>query len=176
MHTLIYVFLEFKLLSYNTQRLEPGKLFRLLASLPTPTFPTLPGSPSPANKEDSGDSATPSCQILISRSLGWQELHSAYIFVLKVSCVIHRVISRIFSNRDYGVLIEEAGIALRGLFIIDPSGVLRFSCIEIIPHASSHLRFSPGKCQSTTCRWAEVWTKPFALSKLSSLWRNMERC
>ena len=36
--------------------------------------------------------------------------------------------------RDYGVLIEEAGIALRGLFIIDPSGVLRFSnnssCIE----------------------------------------------
>ena len=121
-------------MSYNTQRLKPGHFFRLLASLPTPTSPTLPGSPSPANKEDSGDSATPSCQILISRSLGWQELHSAYIFVFKVSCVIHRVISRIFSNRDYGVLIEEAGIALRGLFIIDPSGVLRFSnnssCIE----------------------------------------------
>ena len=29
-------------------------------------------------------------------------------------------------SRDYGVLIEEAGIALRGLFIVDPSGVLRF--------------------------------------------------
>lgn len=28
-------------------------------------------------------------------------------------------------SRDYGVLIEEAGIALRGLFIIDPQGVLR---------------------------------------------------
>ena len=27
--------------------------------------------------------------------------------------------------RDYGVLIEEAGIALRGLFIVDPQGVLR---------------------------------------------------
>ena len=147
-----------------------------MASLPTPTFPTLPGSPSPANKEDLGDSATPSCQILISRSLGWQELHSAYIPVFKISCVIHRVISRIFSNRDYGVLIEEAGIALRGLFIIDPSGVLRFSCIEIIPHASNHLLLSSGKCQSTTCRSAEVWMKPFALSKLSSLWRSMERC
>ncbi len=28
-------------------------------------------------------------------------------------------------SRDYGVLIEEKGIALRGLFIIDPTGVLR---------------------------------------------------
>ena len=28
-------------------------------------------------------------------------------------------------SRDYGVLIEEAGIALRGLFIVDPNGVLR---------------------------------------------------
>jgi alkyl hydroperoxide reductase subunit AhpC len=27
--------------------------------------------------------------------------------------------------RDYGVLIEEEGIALRGLFVIDPNGVLR---------------------------------------------------
>ena len=28
-------------------------------------------------------------------------------------------------SRDYGVLIEEAGIALRGLFIVDPTGVVR---------------------------------------------------
>ena len=28
-------------------------------------------------------------------------------------------------SRDYGVLIEEKGIALRGLFIIDPQGILR---------------------------------------------------
>lgn len=27
--------------------------------------------------------------------------------------------------RDYGVLIEEKGVALRGLFIIDPKGILR---------------------------------------------------
>lgn len=32
--------------------------------------------------------------------------------------------------RDYGVLIEEEGIALRGLFIIDPEGVLRYSVIH----------------------------------------------
>lgn len=28
-------------------------------------------------------------------------------------------------SADYGVLIEEEGIALRGLFIIDPKGILR---------------------------------------------------
>jgi alkyl hydroperoxide reductase subunit AhpC len=28
-------------------------------------------------------------------------------------------------SRDYGVLLEEEGIALRGLFIIDPKGTLR---------------------------------------------------
>jgi len=28
-------------------------------------------------------------------------------------------------SKDYGVLIEEEGIALRGLFLIDPSGVVR---------------------------------------------------
>ncbi|MBI4457487.1 peroxiredoxin [Candidatus Uhrbacteria bacterium] len=29
--------------------------------------------------------------------------------------------------RDYGVLIEEKGIALRGTFVIDPEGVLRYA-------------------------------------------------
>ncbi len=33
-------------------------------------------------------------------------------------------------SRDYGVLIEEAGIALRGLFIIDPNGVLQYAVIN----------------------------------------------
>jgi peroxiredoxin (alkyl hydroperoxide reductase subunit C) len=32
--------------------------------------------------------------------------------------------------RDYGVLIEEKGIALRGLFVIDPEGVLRYKVIH----------------------------------------------
>ena len=33
-------------------------------------------------------------------------------------------------SRDYGVLIEEEGIALRGLFIIDPEGVVRYSVVH----------------------------------------------
>jgi peroxiredoxin 2/4 len=32
--------------------------------------------------------------------------------------------------RDYGVLIEDKGIALRGLFIIDPEGVLQYSVVH----------------------------------------------
>lgn len=27
--------------------------------------------------------------------------------------------------RDYGILVEDAGLALRGLFIIDPKGIVR---------------------------------------------------
>lgn len=33
-------------------------------------------------------------------------------------------------SREYGVLIEEEGVALRGLFIIDPEGVLRYSAVH----------------------------------------------
>jgi len=33
-------------------------------------------------------------------------------------------------SRDYGVLIEEEGVALRGLFIIDPEGIVRYSVIH----------------------------------------------
>ncbi|MGD8239515.1 MAG: peroxiredoxin [Armatimonadota bacterium] len=34
--------------------------------------------------------------------------------------------------RDYGVLIEEEGIALRGLFIIDPDGVLQYQVVHAL--------------------------------------------
>ena len=33
-------------------------------------------------------------------------------------------------SRDYGVLIEDRGVALRGLFVIDPEGVLRYAVIH----------------------------------------------
>ncbi len=33
-------------------------------------------------------------------------------------------------SRDYGVLVEDKGIALRGLFVIDPEGVLRYSVVH----------------------------------------------
>ncbi|KAF2104961.1 thioredoxin-like protein [Rhizodiscina lignyota] len=36
-------------------------------------------------------------------------------------------------SRDYGVLIEEEGIALRGLFLIDPQGIVRQITINDLP-------------------------------------------
>ncbi|OEH84554.1 thioredoxin [Desulfuribacillus stibiiarsenatis] len=33
-------------------------------------------------------------------------------------------------SSDYGVLIEEEGITLRGLFIIDPDGVLKYGVVQ----------------------------------------------
>ena len=33
-------------------------------------------------------------------------------------------------SRDYGVLIEEEGIALRGLFIIDPEGIIKYATVH----------------------------------------------
>lgn len=35
-------------------------------------------------------------------------------------------------SRDYGVLIEDKGIALRGLFIIDPEGVLQYKVVHAL--------------------------------------------
>ena len=32
--------------------------------------------------------------------------------------------------KDFGILIEEDGVALRGLFIIDPEGVVRYSVVH----------------------------------------------
>ena len=32
-------------------------------------------------------------------------------------------------SRDYGVLLEDKGVALRGLFIIDPEGILRYQVV-----------------------------------------------
>ncbi|AQZ12548.1 TSA2 (YDR453C) and TSA1 (YML028W) [Zygosaccharomyces parabailii] len=36
-------------------------------------------------------------------------------------------------SRDYGVLLEEEGVALRGLFVIDPAGVVRHITINDLP-------------------------------------------
>ena len=35
-------------------------------------------------------------------------------------------------SRDYGVLIEETGFALRGTFLIDPKGVLQYSAVNAL--------------------------------------------
>merc|ERR1712142_319698 len=36
-------------------------------------------------------------------------------------------------SRDYGVLLEDAGIALRGLFLIDPEGVVKHMSVNDLP-------------------------------------------
>ena len=36
-------------------------------------------------------------------------------------------------SHDYGVLIEDQGVALRGLFIIDPQGTLRQITVNDLP-------------------------------------------
>lgn len=36
-------------------------------------------------------------------------------------------------SRDYGVLLEDKGIALRGTFIIDPDGILRNVVVQDLP-------------------------------------------
>lgn len=33
-------------------------------------------------------------------------------------------------SRAYGVLVEEEGVALRGLFIIDPEGIVRYAVVH----------------------------------------------
>lgn len=49
----------------------------------------------------------------------WSETSLGKLNYPLISDINHRV------SRDYGVLLEEKGISLRGAFIIDPDGVLR---------------------------------------------------
>lgn len=39
--------------------------------------------------------------------------------------------------RDYGVLLEDEGVALRGLFIINPEGVVKYSVVHDLDVARS---------------------------------------
>ncbi|XP_028844444.1 thioredoxin-dependent peroxide reductase, mitochondrial isoform X1 [Denticeps clupeoides] len=51
-------------------------------------------------------------------------------------------------SRDYGVLLEGAGIALRGLFIIDPNGVVRHMSVNDLP---------VGRCVEETLRLVKAF-------------------
>lgn len=72
-------------------------------------------------------------------------------------------------SRDYGVLIEEDGVALRGLFLIDPKGTLRYASaslcgVSALTPALSRL----DKLPSTTCPSAGPSRRPSVLSRRSS--------
>ncbi|KAG9344249.1 hypothetical protein JZ751_010918 [Albula glossodonta] len=51
-------------------------------------------------------------------------------------------------SKDYGVLLEGPGIALRGLFIIDPSGVVRHMSVNDLP---------VGRCVEETLRLVKAF-------------------
>ncbi|KAG7462773.1 hypothetical protein MATL_G00188290 [Megalops atlanticus] len=51
-------------------------------------------------------------------------------------------------SRDYGVLLEGPGIALRGLFIIDPSGVIKHMSVNDLP---------VGRCVEETLRLVKAF-------------------
>jgi peroxiredoxin 2/4 len=54
----------------------------------------------------------------------WQEFHLGRLAFPLAADVTHAV------SRDYDVLIEDEGIARRGLFIIDPEGVVRYQVVH----------------------------------------------
>lgn len=70
-------------------------------------------------------------------------------------------------SRDYGVLLEDEGISLRGLFIIDPKGTLRWVTV-FFGLALSKLFGFKGKLPSTTCQLVVQSKRPSDFSKLSS--------
>jgi hypothetical protein len=71
-------------------------------------------------------------------------------------------------SKEYGVLIEEEGIALRGLFIIDPKGIVRSVCASIVTYFIPTL--NTDKSPSMIYPSVDLWTRPFVFSRPSNLW------
>jgi alkyl hydroperoxide reductase subunit AhpC len=72
------------------------------------------------------------CQI-ISCSTDSEYSHKAW-FEKELSEVKYPVLADTAHNisRDYGMLIEEKGIALRGTFLIDPKGILQWTAVSAL--------------------------------------------
>lgn len=68
---------------------------------------------------------------ILGVSIDSEHAHKAWInsSLGKINFPLAADIRKSVSN-DYGVLLEEDGIALRGLFIIDPEGVVRYSVVH----------------------------------------------
>ncbi|MBX2860130.1 MAG: peroxiredoxin [Vampirovibrio sp.] len=75
--------------------------------------------------EKVGDFEKANCQILgasvdsVFSHKAWSEGDLGQMKYPLLSDISHRI------SRDYGVLLEDKGISLRGVFIIDPDGILR---------------------------------------------------
>ncbi len=68
---------------------------------------------------------------VLSVSVDSEHSHKAWInsSLGKVNFPMASDMTKKVSN-DYGVLLEDDGVALRGLFIIDPEGVVRYSVVH----------------------------------------------
>ena len=70
------------------------------------------------------------CQVLAASTdsvyahKAWVERDLPEVRYPMLSDTSHRI------SRDYGVLIESEGIALRGTFLVDPEGVLRYAVVS----------------------------------------------
>ncbi|MEB3287119.1 MAG: peroxiredoxin [Vampirovibrionales bacterium] len=57
----------------------------------------------------------------------WVENGLGEVTFPMLSDISHRI------SRDYGVLLEDKGISLRGVFLIDPEGILRSYAVNDLP-------------------------------------------
>lgn len=72
-------------------------------------------------------------------------------------------------SRDYDVLIEEEGISLRGLFIIDPKGIVRYANTGTRRTFNATYHMALGRSRSMTCRSVVLSKKPFVCCRRSNL-------
>ena len=84
-------------------------------------------------------------------------------------------------SASYGTLLKDAGIALRGLFIIDPAGTLQQITINNLPvgrDGALHARVAQRRAPLLSRAAPRVlqWTRRCALFVRSSSWRSMARC
>lgn len=83
-------------------------------------------------------------------------------------------------SKDYGVLIEEEGIALRGIFLIDPKGIVRqVSYLSNGEHSyekRSKLIKLSHRSQSTIFLSVAASTRPSASSMPFNSQKSTERC
>ena len=84
-------------------------------------------------------------------------------------------------SASYGTLLKDAGIALRGLFIIDPAGTLQQATINNLPVGRDGA-LRAGVAQRSAPLLTRValrllqWTRRCASSARSSSWPSMARC
>ena len=81
-------------------------------------------------------------------------------------------------SASYGTLLKDAGIALRGLFIIDPTGTLQQVTINNLPGASQVWLWQATLCLTIAPlpQWAAMSTRRCVSCALSSSWRSTARC